>query len=200
MKVAATRGRPRRAAPPPSSSASTITSIAPVTRHVHTKVRALPTLRSARITDVPAIAALINGFAANRVMLPKSADAIALAIDDFIVALDPHGRLLGCGAIKEYSPSLAEVSSIAVSATAHGAGIGSALVRGVERLARARGTAELIALTLTPAFFKSLGYEVVDRSQFPEKVRRDCMACPRRTACEEICVYQRLSDVTIRAA
>ena len=201
MKVGtASRARPRRTAAIPPSSPSGITSIAPVTRHVSANVRALPAVRSARLTDVPAIAALINGFAESRVMLPKSAEAIALAIDDFVVAIDGHGRLLGCGALKEYSPSLAEVSSIAVSARAHGGGIGSALVRGVERLAKARGTGELFALTLTPRFFESLGYDVVDRAQFPEKVRRDCVACPRRTACEEICVYRHLSEVTIRAA
>ncbi len=200
MKAANSRARPRRGAPAPTSSTSTITSIAPTRRQVATKVRVLPTIRSARLTDVPAIAALINGFADSRLMLPKSADAIALAIDDFVVAMDSHHKLVGCGAIKEYSPSVAEVSSIAVSATAHGGGIGSALVRGVERLARARGTSELFALTLTPAFFGALGYDVVDRSLFPEKIRRDCVACPRRNACDEICVSRRLTEVTVQAA
>jgi amino-acid N-acetyltransferase len=160
----------------------------------------LPILRSARLTDVPAIAALINGFAKTQQMLPKSAEAIAFAIDDFVVATDGHGRLLGCGAIREYSPSLAEVSSVAVSSTAHGRGIGSAIVRAVESLARARGTAELFALTLSPAFFLSLGYEAASRSQFPEKIRRDCVGCSRRATCEEITVYRRVGDVTVRAA
>ena len=199
MKAAVSRARPRRPAPD-QSPGSGIPSIGGAARRASTNVRSLPTLRGARLTDVPAISALINGFADNRLMLPKSAEAIALAIDDFVVAINGHGRLLGCGAIKEYSPSLAEVSSIAVSAAAHGGGIGSALVRSVERLAKNRGIAELFALTLTPTFFKSLGYDVVDRSQFPEKVRRDCLTCPRRSACEEICVYRPISDLAIRAA
>ena len=29
---------------------------------------------------------------------------------------------------------------------------------------------------------------VVDRARFPEKVRADCAVCPRRHACNEICV------------
>jgi amino-acid N-acetyltransferase len=148
------------------------------------------TIRSARPHDVPDITALINGFAAQQLMLPKSADTIAMALDDFVVATDAQGRVLGCAALREYSPSLAEVASVAVAEQAHGLGIGGALVRRVESLARARGTAELFALTMTAPFFQSLGYRVVDRAHFPEKVRRDCTRCPRRMACNEVCVYR----------
>ncbi len=146
--------------------------------------------RPARVADVPQMAALINGFAAERIMLPKTPESIALAIDDFIVASDRNGRVLGCAAVKEYSPSLAEVASVAVSRSAHGLGIGTELVRRVEGLAIRRGVSELFALTTTPRFFEGLGYGVVDRALFPEKIRRDCNQCPRRTACDEICVYR----------
>jgi amino-acid N-acetyltransferase len=156
--------------------------------------------RAARPGDVPAMAALINGFAEERVMLPKSPESIALGIDDFVVATDRHGRLLGCAALREYSPSLAEVASVAVVRDAHGAGIGGALVRRVERLAAARGVRELFALTLTTAFFDRLGYRVVDRALVPEKVRRDCVVCPLRTACNEICVYRPLLGAEAREA
>jgi amino-acid N-acetyltransferase len=159
-----------------------------------------PTIRAARPHDVPDIAALINGFASQQLMLPKTAESIALALDDFVVATDAQGHLLGCAALREYSPSLAEVSSVAVAAKAHGLGIGAALVRRVEHLAHARGTAELFALTMTPPFFKALGYRVVDRAHFPEKVRRDCAVCPRRMECAEVCVYRPLAEVTVRAA
>src|SRR5579862_1783 len=117
-----------------------------------------PIIRPARPRDVPDIAALINAFAAQQVMLPKTTDSIALALDDFVVATDASGRLLGCAALREYSPSLAEVASVAVAPDAHGLGIGGALVRRVERLAQSRGISELFALTMTPPFFQSLGY------------------------------------------
>jgi len=156
--------------------------------------------RAARLGDVPAMAALINGFAAERVMLPKSPESIALGIEDFVVATDRHGRLLGCAALREYSPSLAEVASVAVARAVHGAGIGTALVRRVERLAVARGVRDLFALTLTTPFFDRLGYQVVDRALFPEKVQRDCAVCPRRTACNEICVYRPLLAAEAREA
>jgi amino-acid N-acetyltransferase len=144
--------------------------------------------RSAHAGDVPAIEALINEFAAERIMLPKTVESIALGIEDFIVATDQHGRIVGCAALREYSPSLAEVASVAVARRAHGLGIGSQLVRRVEALAATRGIGELFALTLAPPFFDRLGYSIVDRARFPEKVRADCTVCPRRHACNEICV------------
>jgi amino-acid N-acetyltransferase len=150
------------------------------------------TYRVARPMDVPAIVALIDGYAARGVMLPKSPDAVAMALDDFIVATDRTDRLLGCAAIREYSPSVAEVGSVAVVGRAHGAGIGRELVRRVERLAGHRGVRELVALTLTPRFFETLGYTVVEKSTYPEKVARDCVGCARFHDCPEICVARHL--------
>src|SRR3974377_1606340 len=101
-------GRARRkASTSPRSAVTALHTPAPASRKPATEVHVLPILRNARLTDVPAIASLINGFASTQQMLPKSAEAIALAIDDFVVATDSHGRLLGCGALREYSPSLA---------------------------------------------------------------------------------------------
>ena len=148
--------------------------------------------RRGRDADVANIAALINGYAAERIMLPKTADAITLAIDDFVVATDRHGRLLGCAALREYAPSLAEVASVAVARSAHGLGIGRQLVERVESLGAARGITEVFALTLTTGFFEAMDYTVVERARYPEKICRDCVACPRRMACDEICVSKLL--------
>jgi amino-acid N-acetyltransferase len=158
------------------------------------------TIRPARPHDVPDIVELINGFAAQQVMLPKTAESVALSLEDFLVATDAQGHLLGCAAVREYSPSLAEVASVAVSPEAHGRGIGAALVRRVERLAHGRGIADLFALTTTPPFFQTLGYRVVDRALFPEKIRRDCAGCARRWQCNEVCVYRSLAGEAARAA
>jgi amino-acid N-acetyltransferase len=154
--------------------------------------------RRARWADVAAIAALINGYADERIMLPKSADAIALTIDDFVVATDRHGRLLGCAALREYAPSLAEVASVAVARAAQGLGIGRQLVERVEALGASRGVDEVFALTLTTKFFEAMGYGVVDRARFPEKICRDCVVCPRRMACDEICVAKLLDAGAVR--
>ena len=64
------------------------------------------------------------------------------------------------------------VSSVAVSKTEHGKGLGTEVVLGVERLARARDIGELFALSLSDGFFVSLDYEGTSVSRYPEKLAR----------------------------
>lgn len=150
-------------------------------------------VRRARAQDAAAISRLNNSFADEGQMLRRSPEMIALAIDDYVVVQNIAGELLACGALKEYSPSVAEVAAIAVSREAHGKGLGRAIVRAVEELALKRGIHDVFALTLQPDFFSAIGYLRVDRARYPEKIRRDCLACPRRFACNEICVAKNLS-------
>lgn len=144
-------------------------------------------IRPARESESADIARLNNIFAADHLMLRRTPEQVALTIDDFVVAVDQRGHIMACGALKEYSPSVAEVAAIAVSREAHGKGLGKAIVRAVEDLARKRGIYDVFALTLQPEFFAAIGYERVDRARYPEKIRRDCLGCARRFACNEIC-------------
>jgi amino-acid N-acetyltransferase len=133
--------------------------------------------RKAHVGDVEAIAALVNGFAAEDIMLPRTPAQVLAALDDYVVVRDVRGRLLACGALREYSPSLAELVSLAVARAAHGRGLGSVIVAAVERLARKRGFTGVFAHTLSPAFFEGNGYAVVERARFPEKQARATTSC-----------------------
>lgn len=157
-------------------------------------------MRPAQPGDIDGITALINEFSEQGLMLPKTPDAIAAALGDFVVGADEHGRVVACGALREYSTSLAEVSSLAVLAQAHGRGLGRRIVAEVERLARRRGIGEVFALTLAPDFFRALGYSVVGRGLYPEKIRRDCASCSRRFGCAEITVQRSLHAYPMEVA
>src|SRR5258708_38081118 len=100
---------------------------------------------------------------------------IAMAIDEYLVAIDARGRILACGALKEYSPSVAEVAAIAVATDAHGRGLGRRIVAAVEQLALKRGINDVFALTLQPALLEAIGYTSVGRARYPEQIRRDCL-------------------------
>lgn len=152
------------------------------------------TVRRARIAEVDAIARLNNFFADQQLMLRRTPEQIGLGIDDYVVAVDDRGRLLACGAVKEYSPSIAEVAAIAVAPEAQGLGLGRRIVAAVEELAQKRGIPEVFALTLEPRFFEALGYQRVDRARYPEKIRRDCIGCARRFACNETCFAKPLHE------
>lgn len=158
-------------------------------------------LRRARAQDAAAISRLNNTFASEGQMLTRTPEIISLAIDDYVVVQNTAGELLACGALKEYSLSVAEVAAIAVSKDAHGKGLGRAIVSAVEDLARKRGIYDVFALTLQPEFFAAIGYLRVDRARYPEKLRRDCLGCARRFACNEICFAKNLTlEEIVRAA
>ncbi|MCU0622983.1 MAG: GNAT family N-acetyltransferase [Gemmatimonadaceae bacterium] len=147
-----------------------------------------PIVRLAAAPDVAQIAALVTGFAAQGLMLPRTDDDVLRELQNYVVAATPGGRVLACAALAEYSPSLAEVSSVAVAADAHGRGLGSRVVLAVERVARLRDLDEVFALSLSPRFFLSLGYEDVPLATYPEKVARyDRMRASGQTVVEKGC-------------
>ena len=115
------------------------------------------TVRRARASDAAAVASLIQRYVPDGTLLPRSPEFIAERAGDFLVAtLD--GRVVGCVHLEEYSPSLAEVRSLAVDPAYHGRGVGAALANAVERLAREREFATLFAVSNNGAFFESRGY------------------------------------------
>lgn len=138
-------------------------------------------VRPARISDAERIAALVNVYAAEGIMLPRTPQMVALATSNYVLATDERDTLLACGALREYSPSIAEVSSIAVAREAHGLGLGTRIVGAVEELARKRDLGEVFALTMSPRFFETMGYTVVDVALYPEKQRGCADICMRKS-------------------
>ncbi len=137
-------------------------------------------VRRAAPADVGGIVGLVDEWAAAGLLLPRTAADVLAALDSYVVAADARGRVLACAAVREYSPSLAEVVSVAVAGAAHGRGLGRRVVRAAEALALVRGHAAVFAHTLQPSFFEALGYECVDRGLYPEKRARPQTLCFRR--------------------
>ena len=130
-----------------------------------------PVVRAAGRADVEQIHELVSQYVADGSMLPRTPEQIALNIDNYVVAVK-RGRVVACAALEEYSPSLAEVSSVAVSPSEHGHGLGTLVVLGIERLARARDVEEIFALSLIDKFFLGLDYSPTEISRYPEKLSR----------------------------
>ena len=130
-----------------------------------------PVVRPATRADLDQIWELVSCYAAQGLMLPRTHEQVAMNIDNYVVATS-SGRVVACAALEEYSPSLAEISSVAVAKSEHGKGLGTDVVMGVERLARARDIAEVFALSLSDGFFLSMDYEPTSVSRYPEKLAR----------------------------
>jgi amino-acid N-acetyltransferase len=127
------------------------------------------TFDAARQADVAAIVALNNLFAPDGLTLARTEAWVAERVDGYRVARDPEGRVVGCVAVDEYSPSLAELVSLAVAPEAQGQGLGGRLIEEAVRLARCRGYDELFAVSLADALFLAMGFEETRVERFPEK-------------------------------
>ncbi|HZS55533.1 MAG TPA: N-acetyltransferase [Bryobacteraceae bacterium] len=151
-------------------------------------------VRKAAMRDIPNILALINSYAAGGIMLPRTEFEMSENIRDFSVAYDSE-TLAGCGALHFYTPTTAEVRSLAVLPEMKQHGIGRVIVEALEAEARENELDAIFAFTYVPGFFQKLGFGEVERGELPLKVWKDCLRCPKFQNCDEIAVLKRLRNV-----
>lgn len=149
-------------------------------------------VRKARMRDIQPMLALINDYARDGIMLPRTEFELSEGIRDFSVIL-AQDKLAGCAALHFYGPTIAEVRSLAISPALRGQGSGRILMEALEDEARDFGLAALFAFTYVPGFFEKLGYREVERGELPLKAWKDCLRCPKFQACDEIAVLKPLS-------
>ena len=138
--------------------------------------------------DVMAIHHLLKLYAEERLLLPRPPEDILEKIRNFrIVEVD--GSFAGCAALRDYGNHLYEVRSLAVKKEFTGQRIGSRLVAGfVEEMKAKKVPAKIFALTYRANFFCNLGFHIVEKDMFPEKIWSDCILCPKRNCCDETAV------------
>src|SRR4051794_13409516 len=110
------------------------------------------TNRKASMRDIHALLKLINGYAAQGIMLPRTEFEMSEHIRDFTLALQGD-RLVGCGALHFYTPTSGEVRSLAVDPNVKRHGVGRAIVEALEAEARECGLHTIFAFTYVPGFF-----------------------------------------------
>ena len=152
-------------------------------------------LRPAELQDVSNIHILLHEYAQQGVLLDRSEEDITFYLKNFTVAVDAENSLLGCMAVRDFGNDLLEVRSLAIRPELRKSGIGRQLVaKAIGRLDAERCSYRLFALTLQPGFFERLGFTVVQKELFPEKIWADCVHCPKRECCDEIAVIYHGSD------
>lgn len=152
-------------------------------------------VRKAAMRDIPNILSLINSYAAAGIMLPRTEFEMSENIRDFSVAYEGT-HLLGCAALHFYTPTTAEVRSLAVWPDAKQRGVGRAMVQELEAEARENDLEAIFAFTYVDKFFSRLGFEIIERGELPLKAWRDCLRCPKFQNCDEIAVLKRLRPAT----
>ncbi|MFK4728774.1 amino-acid N-acetyltransferase [Agromyces mediolanus] len=134
------------------------------------------TVRRARTSDVPRIIDVVEPFVSRRILLGKERVDLYGAIQEFRIAEDAEGRVIGAGALHVIWEDLGEVRTLAVAEEWLGRGVGRALLDALERDARELGLSRLFCLTFEVGFFgrngfEDMGEETVDPEVYAELVR-----------------------------
>jgi amino-acid N-acetyltransferase len=118
-------------------------------------------IRPARTSDVWAIRSFVDYYADDRILLSKPTVTLFEDVQEFVVAEDGAGNVVGCGALHVLWEDLAEVRTVAVAPEARRLGVGRLLLDEVIRRGRAIGVARLFVLTFAVDFFAGAGFEPI---------------------------------------
>jgi amino-acid N-acetyltransferase len=94
------------------------------------------TVRRARTADVRSIRQLVDQYAAERILLSKEMVTLYEDVQEFWVAEEPAGAIIGCGALHVMWEDLAEVRTLATHPDWAGRGIGHAVLATLLEVAR----------------------------------------------------------------
>jgi len=105
------------------------------------------TVRPARTSDIPSIQALVEPLVQRRILLGKERVVFYEAVQEFRVATDDAGTLIGCGALHVLWEDLGEVRTLAVADDWLHRGVGHAILSDIEASAALLGLTRLFCLT-----------------------------------------------------
>jgi amino-acid N-acetyltransferase len=145
--------------------------------------------RNAVLTDAEAIDRLIGAHTDDGTLLPRSFAELCENIRDFVVVED-RGELIGSGALHLYGVHLAEVRSIAVLDSYRGQGAGRLLIDALLAEAERHNVKCVCLFTRIPEFFARMGFRPAEKAQLPDKLYKDCLRCPRLSACDEVAMIR----------
>lgn len=126
-------------------------------------------IRKVRFSDIKKIQKLINAYAREGTLLPRSLNELYENLRDFFV-WEERGRLLGCCALQINWEDLAEIKSLAVKREAGRKGIGSRLLSAALQEAKEMEIKEVFALTNQEKFFKENGFKKIKKEELPHKI------------------------------
>ena len=141
-------------------------------------------IRKAKISDITEIHKLINHFAGQDKMLPRSLSELYESTRDFLV-YDKKGSIYGCVSLHMSWEGLAEIKCLAVWEPRQKKGIGRRLIKNALKEAERLEIKKVFALTYEVEFFKKYGFKEVNKSELPHKIWSECIKCPKFPNCDE---------------
>jgi amino-acid N-acetyltransferase len=142
-------------------------------------------IRRAHIADAEQIQRLINQFADEERLLPRSLSEIYDNLRDFYVYEGSDQQIGGVCALHVCWEGLAEIRSLAVTTKERNKGTGRELIDACLGEARELGVSRIFLLTYIAPYFEKMGFRAVDKSTLPHKIWTDCVRCVKFPDCTE---------------
>ena len=144
-------------------------------------------IRKAVIRDVKPIHKLLNYYADQGLLLPRSLSELYDHLRDLFVVEDNQqwNPIIGVSALGICWEDLAEIRSLAVAEDHQKRGLGSQLVKRCLEEAGSLGLKKVFTLSYVPDFFSRLGFKEVEKTVLPHKIWSDCLKCPKFPDCDE---------------
>ncbi|TQL41957.1 N-acetylglutamate synthase [Homoserinimonas aerilata] len=133
------------------------------------------TVRPARTSDVRHIQALVEPLVQRRILLGKDLVVFFESIQEFLVATDAEGRVIGCGALHVMWEDLGEVRTLAAASDWLGRGVGHALLEALEVEGRRLGLSRLFCLTFEVPFFERHGFAPMSEEPFDPVIYQELL-------------------------
>lgn len=144
----------------------------PISRKIITAmaVNQTTTIAPATTQDAASISVVLAANRDDPGLFQKSAAAVAHSIEDFFVARNITGEIVGCAGLHRDSPQLAEIHAVAVLPKCQGQGIGRLLMNACARRATEGRIPVLWLATIKPGYFSQYGFQPIPRWELPASV------------------------------
>jgi len=145
----------------------------------------------ARVNDAASIHQMISYFANKGEVLPRALSEIYEDIREYFV-VRKRGKVIACAALHVTWVDLAEIRSLAVDKNEQNHMIGPSLVESCLEEARELGIPRVFCLVRKPSFFEKHGFQLIDKTDLPQKVWAECYRCPKFPDCDEVALIRHL--------
>ncbi len=151
-------------------------------------------LVKAKLSDIPAMQALVVTEVQNGIILNRTEDEVATNIRSYVLAKEGQ-KLVGYTALHIHSKRLAEIRSLIVDEAYRGQKVGQRMVEFTLKEAKDLGVEEdVLVLTYLPGFFEKLNFKEIHKEVIPEhKIWADCIKCIHFPICNEVALVYKLS-------
>ena len=127
-------------------------------------------VRPAKTSDIGVIADLCGPLIQSRVLLGKERVELYESVQEFLVAEDASGKVIGCGALHVMWEDLGEVRTLAIDEAHQGLGIGKTILESLLLRAKEIGLKRIFCLTFEVDFFAKSGFAPIAETPIEPEV------------------------------